>query len=107
MILIGKREHLSLIRNVYTKLNAIMRALHEISVKQGEIMATLDDVKAMEDANSTKIDSVMVIVEGLKRQLADVLSGTIVPPALQAKIDAVFDAALANSTKLDAIIQNP
>ena len=61
-----------------------------------QIMATLDQVLADVTAETTAIAGVSDLIKGLKQQLADALSGTTLPPATQAKVDAIFAAAETN-----------
>jgi altronate dehydratase len=78
----------------------VLALLHQLLHNQGKIMATLDEVLADVTDEGTQIDSLSVLVAGLKQQLADALSGTTLPPAVQAKVDAVFagdDAINANT----------
>lgn len=65
-------------------------------------MATLDQVLADVAEESTQIDSLSAFVAGLKQQIADALAGTTLPPAVQAKVDAVFAGVEANKGKVVA-----
>lgn len=67
-------------------------------------MATLDETLAAVTAEDTKVDSIIALVAGLKQQLADALAGTTLPPATQAKIDAIFSQATASAGKIDTAI---
>lgn len=79
----------------------------DLNILGDRIMASLDDVLNDVTAESTVIDSLVVLLNGIKQQLADALSGTVIPPAVQAKIDAIFTQAEANKTKLsDAVTAN-
>ena len=70
-------------------------------------MATLDDIATDMTEETTSIDGLSVLLSGLKQQLADTLSGANLPPAIQAKVDAVFAQAEANKSKLaDALAAN-
>ncbi len=72
-----------------------------------KIMATLDDVLAQVTTESSQIDSLATLVAGIKQQLADVLSGVVLPAGTQEKIDALFAAVEANKQKVaDAITAN-
>lgn len=76
-----------------------------------KLMATLaEQVQTILDAvsvQSTKLDSVIALIDGLKQQLADALSGVTVPPAVQAKITEVLDGLSANAAKIvDALDEN-
>lgn len=63
-------------------------------------MASLDDVLKDVTDESTAIDGISTLVAGLKQQLADALAGTTLPPAVQAKVDAVFAQAEINKGKI-------
>lgn len=63
-------------------------------------MATLDEVLASVADESTKIDSLSTFIAGLKQQIADALAGVTLPPAVQAKVDAVFEGVEANKAKV-------
>ena len=80
----------------------------EILLKLMEkLMATLDDILALVSDEDTKLDSVIALIDGLKKQLDDVLAGTTLPPAVQAKVDALFDKATTNAAKIvDALDTN-
>lgn len=67
-------------------------------------MASLDETLAAVTQEDTKIDSLIALFAGLQAQLADVLSGTVVAPAVQAKIDAIFSQATASAGKVQAAI---
>jgi hypothetical protein len=47
----------------------------------------------------------VALITGLKQQVADLIAqiGTL-PPEFQAKVDAIFDAAIANKAKLDTAV---
>lgn len=69
-----------------------------------KIMATLDETLAAVTAEDNKVDSIIALVNGLKTQLADALSGASLPPAVQAKVDAVFAQVTASAGKIDTAI---
>jgi hypothetical protein len=70
-------------------------------------MATLDEVLTLVTDENTKLDSVIALIDGLKKQLDDVLAGTTLPPAVQAKVDAIFASATSNAEKIvDALDTN-
>jgi hypothetical protein len=71
-------------------------------------MATLEQILADVTAEPAGIDSLSAFIAGLKQQLADALSGATLPPAVQAKVDAIFAAAETNKQKiLDALAAIP
>ena len=93
--------------SVENRLDQALSILQRLETKIGEIMATLDEVLAEISAQTTKLDSVIALIDGLKQQLADLLSGVVVPPAVQAKIDEAFATAKTNAAKIaDALDEN-
>jgi len=67
-------------------------------------MASLDDVLADVTGETTRLDSLSTLISGIRQQLADALSGASLPPAVQAKVDAIFTAAEANKAKIDTAL---
>ena len=87
---------------VTTHLIALAQAVRTL---EGRIMATLDEILAEVTAQTTKIDSIDTLLDGMRQQIADLIAAQgNVPAELQAKIDAVFVAAQANSAKIDTAI---
>jgi hypothetical protein len=82
---------------VIARLDAISSRL---DLMEKKIMATLDDVLKDVTDESTAIDGISTLIAGLKQQLADALAGTTLPPATQAKVDAIFTQAEANKGKI-------
>ena len=71
------------------------------------IMATLDELLTAVTENSSVDDSIITLLEGIAAQLKDALSGAVLPPVVQAKVDAVFAAIKADTQKVtDAITAN-
>lgn len=80
---------------------AEIRALvQRVIEKENETMATIDEVLADVQAESTQLDSLAALIGGLRTQLADALADTTIPAETQAKIDAVFTAVEANKAKI-------
>ena len=72
-----------------------------------QIMATLDQVLADVTAETSSIAGLSDLIKGLKQQLADALAGITLPPATQAKVDAIFAAAETNKQAIaDALAAN-
>ncbi len=90
---------------VEDKQDRILHRLDGIERKVDHMAATLDQVLEKVTKESTDIDSVLTLVTGLKQQLADALSGASLPPAVQAKVDAIFDTASANAGKIATALQ--
>lgn len=92
----------------YLRLEAL---LEDVKWNQGllnrkleRIMDTLDEVLADVTEEGTKLDSLAAFIAGLKQQIADALAGTTLPPAVQAKVDAVFASVEANKGKVQAAL---
>ena len=85
-------------------LGVVTSAITHLSKRIEDIMHTLEDTLAAVTDEGTKEDSLIALVEGIQKQLADALAGTALPPAVQAKIDAVFQGVTDNATKVQAAI---
>lgn len=83
---------------------AILRELQQLNQRLDLMARTLDETLAAVQDEGTKEDSLIALVNGIEQQLKDALSGTTIPPAQQAKIDAIFDGLAANSAKVQAAI---
>ena len=64
-------------------------------------MATLDEVLAEVTDESTRLDSIQALIDGVKQQLADALADANLSPENQAKVDAVFAGLSTNKAKID------
>jgi|ERR1017187_317533 hypothetical protein len=82
----------------------VERKLDLILERINAMAHTLDETIAAITTEDTKIDSFIALFNGLESQLADILAGTVVPPAVQTKIDAMFDQATASAGKIDAAV---
>lgn len=67
-------------------------------------MATLEEVLQKVRENRTVLGSLNTLLDGIRQQVADVLSGAVVPPAVQAKINAIFDEATATGEELAQVV---
>ncbi len=86
---------------VRARIDELSRKLDRILITQEAIMATLEQVLADVTDESTRLDSISALIDGLKQQVADALAGTTLSPATQAKVDAIFAAAETNKAKID------
>lgn len=82
----------------------ILEKLDLILERLKDMAHTLEETLALVTAEPTRLDSIIALIEGLEKQLADVLSGASLPAAVQAKVDAMFDAATASAGKIDTAI---
>lgn len=67
-------------------------------------MATLDEVLQKVRENRTVLGSLNTLLDGIRQQVNDVLSGAIVPPAVQAKINEIFAEAQATGQELAEVV---
>lgn len=83
-------------------------SLLKLLLEKVEKMAhTLDEGLELITDEKTDIASLAAFITSLKQQLADVLAGVSLPPAVQAKVDAIFDAATARKQEIaDALAAN-
>lgn len=65
---------------------------------------TIDETLAAVTAEDGRTDSIIALVAGLKQQLATALSTVTIPPAVQTKINAIFDLSTADAAKVDAAL---
>lgn len=67
-------------------------------------MATLDEVLADVQAETTLISGVSTLIDGLKSQLSAALANVNLTPAVQAQVDQIFATAEANKAALAAAL---
>lgn len=65
---------------------------------------TSDEALAAVTAEDTRVDSLIALFATTKQQLADALSGVTIPPAVQAKINSIFDLSSAGASKIDTAL---
>ena len=82
--------------------------LDKIIKKEKEIMASLGEVKVLIqngidkiDALNTALDGYREIVATLKGQLAELQSGAVLAPAVQAKVDEIMSTLTVEVAKID------
>jgi hypothetical protein len=93
---------------IATVLTAQSAQLAAIQGKMTTMAHTIDEVLANVADEGTKTDSLIALMNGVEQQLKDALAGATIPPAVQAKIDAVFDGVTNNATKVQAALDaNP
>jgi hypothetical protein len=87
------------------EVKAEIAKLRDLIIRNQEVlMATLDEVLAEVTDESSRLDSIQTLIDGIKQQLADALSGAALPPAVQQKVDAVFAGLTANKAKIDTAL---
>ena len=102
----GKDVHIFLHVDSTASDGTVRQLLTQLIAGQEKIMASLDETLAAVQAESTVDDSIIALLTGIKAQLDAALAGGLTPEA-QAKVDAIFAAAQANSQKVsDAVTAN-
>jgi hypothetical protein len=87
------------------EVKAEIAKLRDLIIRNQEaLMATLDEVLAEVTDESGRLDSIQTLIDGIKQQLADALSGAALPPAVQQKVDEVFAGLTANKAKIDTAL---
>lgn len=78
-----------------------------LAAMQGMLTAmahTLDETLAAIADEDSKVDKLVALVNSIEQQLKDALAGTTLPPAIQAKIDAVFDGVTNSAAKVQGAL---
>ena len=90
------------------QLSRIESSLQSLLGKVNTMSQAVDDlVQAVADQKGD-INSMKVFIAGLEQQIKDVLSGVTLPPAVEAKLQAVFADVKSNSQEIkDAIDNDP
>lgn len=65
---------------------------------------TVQEVLDAVTAESTRVDSLIAYSAGLKQRLDDALAGVTLPPAVQTKINAIFDMDAATAARVDVAL---
>ena len=69
-----------------------------------KIMATLDQVLAEVTSESTRLDSMNTLIQGLKKQINDALANQTLTPESQTKLDAIWGGLQDNKAKIDVAL---
>lgn len=77
---------------------------HDILTFKFKKMPTLDETLASVTANATVGGSLIELFRSQKARLDELLSGTVLAPGVQEKIDAIFTVSEADKTALEAAI---
>ena len=87
-----------------TRMTKAETSITSVKETEAKMVKTLDDVLADVTDLGTREDGLVVIVNGLKSQVATLLAEGGVPPDVQAKVDAVFSAIEQRKTAVQAAI---
>ena len=94
-------------RKIHRKLDILILAqvktiemLRESAKKENEIMATIQEVVALIKPLKTKVEGLNVLMDNMRKQIADLLAQAGIPPEVQASIDEVFTDAKALSDEI-------
>jgi uncharacterized protein YoxC len=96
--------HIYVHQDSFCVLTQILSRLTALERKVTTMAAPLDQVLQDVTDESTQIDSLSTLIAGLQQQVKDALSGATLPPAIQAKVDAVFNQAENNKAKIAAAL---
>jgi ABC-type transporter Mla subunit MlaD len=110
-VLLAREEDPALLTWLSSQFSVVLKRLDAIDTHLGQqdarldlmeknIMADLDQALADIADEKTAIGSVTELINGLRQQLADALSGASLPPAVQDKINAVFAGLEDNKAAL-------
>lgn len=91
------KEVRDLLRSLRNRMDLIQATLEAIVATLAETLAAVTD-------EDTKVDGIIALLAGIKQQLADALSGTTLPAAVQAQVDQIFTQATASAGKIDAAL---
>lgn len=98
------RSNREMIQSVEAKVDRLTR-LSRFSIDLERMqMASLEETLAKAEEADTKTDSIIALLAGMKAQLAEALSGVTLPPAVQAKVDAVFNTLVSHVADVDAAL---
>jgi len=64
------------------------------------MMATIDEILVEVTDESSRLDSIQALIDGIRQELEDALAGTTLPPEVQAKMDDVFAVLGDNKAKI-------
>ncbi len=78
--------------------------LAEIKAQQEKLMATVAELAAAVEAQSTIVDSIVTLVANLEQEVKDALADTSLSPEAQAQLDAAFAKIKDNSDKMAAAV---
>lgn len=91
---------------IRSKVDSLSRVVGKLKAGEDLTMKTLDEVLAAVKEEGTQQGSLITLTSGIKAQLDAVLAGQL-PPAAQAKVDAIFAQVDADKAKVvDAINAN-
>jgi len=76
----------------------------DLAALRQQLMATLEEVLAKVEANSTVLGSLNTLLDGLRTQVQEILSGELVPAPVQAKVDALFEKVSAQGQELAEVL---
>lgn len=99
-------------KKIHSKLDILIRAqvkifemLKESAKKENETMATIQEVVALIKPLKTKVEGLNVLMDNMRKQIADLLAAAGgIPAEVQTAIDEVFTDAKALSDEITVAI---
>src|ERR1017187_10471468 len=88
----------------WQRLHSNMVTNKNLKKTENKIMVTLEQVLQDTTDESNLDDSIITLLNGVKQQLTDALSGATLPPAVQAQVDQVLTNLEAIKSEVSAAI---
>ncbi len=91
--------------DISAKLDRVIALLTAVIVKEGRIMASIEEVITATEEQKTVLDSLVTFVQGLKDQISNQVDD--LSAAQQAQIDQIFATVQSNTQEAaDAMVAN-
>lgn len=88
---------LECLERIENKLNILIK-------KENKMDVTIDQILAEATSETTLQGSIITLINSIQAQLTAALSGTTIPPDVQAKMNAVFSTLTSNDAAVTAAI---
>ncbi len=88
------------LQNIESLTRDVARDVRTLLKRMERAMATFDEVLAEVTAQGSRLDSLDALIEGLRKQVADAVSGQLTPEQQKA-VDDIFAAAKENTARID------
>jgi hypothetical protein len=97
-----EHESLHLLHTILSQVQALSLGQSVLYSQEKKIMASLTELEAQVDANTTVEGSAVVLIQGIAQQLADLIAAGADPTKLQAMVDKLNASATALSAAVAA-----
>lgn len=92
------------LERIQAHLDHVVRRVNKITFMEGRQMASMQEIIDLITPLKSKVEGLNVLMDSMRNKIAELLAGEIVPPALQAKIDAVFTEAKGVADEIQVAI---